>query len=160
ILGSWIVQLATRKDRPRAPESYVQRDYRPLFVGVSVLAVLGVTLRLLDYLVLRSTEVALTEIARRKIDDSSTAVESTLGLIAAPMVAFCYFPVLVLALSNRKFPAAARFLAIGLALFPAFEAVIFKGGTSGVAYALLLFLCIYSLRPTRERTSRKLMTGR
>ena len=144
MLGSWFVQAAGQgrgRIITRPP-----MDYTPLFVVVCAVAILGVGLRLFDHVILRGSEIAIGEIARRKIDISATADQSSLGLIAAPLVAFCYLPTLIVMLTGRRLPGAARLLAYGLTVFPALEALVFQGGSSGFAYAIIMLLCINSLR--------------
>lgn len=164
ILGSWGVSAADRGSSSRQVQTRAPADYTPLFVAVCLLAILGVSLRLFDHLILRDADLAIAEIARRKIDVSATADQSPLGLIAAPMVAFCYFPMLLLALNSRRLPGPARLLAYVLVAFPALEAFFFQGGAMGAGYALIMLLCIHSVRRSQQSGGRPLrrsiLTGR
>lgn len=151
ILGSWTVSMAGRRDERRSPRPSPTTMRPPnlqfAYVCAMFMALLGISLRLYDWAVLRNTSINVADIARRKIDVGITANDSPLGLLAAPLTGFCFLPVMLVLLNPKLVGPRARILAFAVALFPPFESVFFQGGSSGVALALILLLSVLATRP-------------
>lgn len=150
VLGSWAVSAAAPAGGAAARARNAARgrpDLRFALVCTSVLAMTGIALRLYDRLILRSADVTLSDIARRKLDIAVTASDSPLGVIAAPLTGFCFLPAMLILLNPKLVGPRVKIVAFMIALFPPVETVVFQGGTSGVALALFLLLSVMATRP-------------
>lgn len=158
MLGSWVVsRLGAAREAPApAPRKSAEPNLRFAFVFAMFMSILGIGLRLYDRVILRNMTFGIEEISRRKIDIGLLAGDSALGLISGPITGFCFLPALLVLISPKLVDVRWKFTSFLIAAFVPFDALFFQGGTSGVAYALLLLLSVMATRPPAPGKKRAL----
>lgn len=161
MLGSWIVSRLGRGPRPvhppRSPRSQPNLRFALLFA--MLISTLGVGLRLFDRVVLRNMSLGIEDISRRKIDVGLMANDSALGLISGPLTGFCFLPAILVLVYPTLVGIRWKIVAFMIAAFIPLDALFFQGGTSGVAYTLILFLSVLATRPASSRKKKALSWG-
>ncbi|RZJ01602.1 MAG: oligosaccharide repeat unit polymerase [Brevundimonas sp.] len=150
-LGSWMVsRMVPSAGTGRvAPQTFraKQPNLGFAFLFAMFLSTLGIGLRLFDRVVLRNMSFDIGEISRRKIDVGLGAGDSALGLISGPLTGFCFLPAIIVLVYPKLVDTRWKIAALLLAAFIPFDALFFQGGTSGVAYTLLLLMSVLATRP-------------
>lgn len=160
-LGSVVVKDLGRRSKS-TPSRVIDQSF--MFAAAVLFAASAVILRAIDRIVIRGVSISLDEIASRKLVDGVLADESPLGLIAAPMMGFCLVPLILTLSYPKRYGWRSRTLAGIFASFPALEGLLFAGGTSYLAFTLILAFCAFACRSREEvpsgRRSSTPVTGR